>query len=132
MTPQKRRRHLIDKHMYPPNFFFAITRDGVDGRRSMLLEGGHRRRRSSTDIKHSRRNSLVGPAKAKQQSAPSVKPEGAKEKPLEDGPDFDMVDKASGSPDVEMDDLAGAMSSLRFVPRSIRFGRGGRAGFAKS
>ncbi|OIW33424.1 hypothetical protein CONLIGDRAFT_177596 [Coniochaeta ligniaria NRRL 30616] len=126
MTPDKRRRHLIDKHMYPKNFFFAITRDGVDGRRSMLLEGGHRRRRSSTVAKHSRRNSLVGSVKTdswvspvKQKAMPSVKHEEVKETPCE-------------RPDVDMDDLAGAMSSLHFVPRSIRFGRGGRAGFAKS
>lgn len=32
--------------------------------------------------------------------------------------------------DVEMDDLTGAMSSLRFIPPAIRFGRG-RKGFAK-
>lgn len=118
LTPDKRRRHLIDKHMYPKNFFFAITRDGVDGRRSMLLEGGHRRRRSSTATRHSRQNSLVGSGKAEQESVPSIKHEEAEEIPSE-------------RRDVDMDDLVGGMSSLHFVPRSIRFGRGGRAGFAK-
>lgn len=119
--------HLIDKHMYPKNFFFAITAEGVDGRRSMLLEGGHRRRRSSTATKQSRRSSLIESGKVeektetpvKHEDAPSVKHEEAEDKPW-------------GKPDVDMDDLAGAMSTLHFVPRSIRFGRGGRAGFAKS
>jgi hypothetical protein len=118
-TPQKRRMHLIDKHMYPKNFFFAITREGVDGRRSMLLEGGHRRRRSSTVTKQSRRNSLIEPGKGDEQTEPSVK-------------DEDTSQSRTERTDVDMDELAGAMSSLNFVPRSIRFGRGGRAGFAKS
>jgi hypothetical protein len=111
--------HLIDKHMYPKNFFFAITREGVDGRRSMLLEGGHRRRRSSTVTKQSRRNSLIEPGKGDEQTEPSVK-------------DEDTSQSRTERTDVDMDELAGAMSSLNFVPRSIRFGRGGRAGFAKS
>ncbi|MBE3046571.1 hypothetical protein IMZ48_29385, partial [Candidatus Bathyarchaeota archaeon] len=45
MTPQKRRLHLIDKHTYPKNFFFALTKEGIDGRNSLLLEAGHRRRK---------------------------------------------------------------------------------------
>ncbi|KAH0494219.1 hypothetical protein TgHK011_000847 [Trichoderma gracile] len=47
MTPQKRRLHLIDKHMYPKNFFFAVTKEGIDGKRSLLIENGHRRRSSA-------------------------------------------------------------------------------------
>lgn len=119
LTPQKRRMHLIDKHMYPKNFFFLVTRDGVDGRRSMLLEGGHRRR-SSTLTKESRRNSLVDP-KAEQ----SLGKEGSA--PIKEG---GLVEGTR--PDIVMDDLAGAMSALQFVPTSIRFGRGGgKAGFSK-
>lgn len=34
-------------------------------------------------------------------------------------------------PDVDMDDLTGAMSSLAFIPRSVKFGRGGKSGFAR-
>lgn len=35
--------------------------------------------------------------------------------------------------DTEMDDLSGAMSALKFVPASIRFGRGkGKGGFSRS
>lgn len=36
-------------------------------------------------------------------------------------------------PDTEMDDLSGAMSALKFVPTSVRFGRGkGKGGFSRS
>lgn len=34
-------------------------------------------------------------------------------------------------PDVDMDDLTGAMSSMTFIPRSVRFGRGGKSGFVR-
>jgi len=30
-TPKGRRLHLIDKHKYPPNFYFAITNKGIGG-----------------------------------------------------------------------------------------------------
>jgi hypothetical protein len=36
---------------------------------------------------------------------------------------------------VDMDDLSGAMSALKFVPPSVRFGRGGgraRGGFSRT
>ncbi|KPM36828.1 hypothetical protein AK830_g9736 [Neonectria ditissima] len=137
MTHQKRRMHLIDKHMYPKNFFFAVTKDGIDGRRSLLIESGHHRRRSSTNTqsKESRRRaSLLDAAGSQSQAqtqageiteanpkpAPSPKAEKATEK----------TPKTGGPVDSDMADLTGAMSALHFVPPSIRFGRG-RAGFAK-
>ncbi|KEZ41526.1 Uncharacterized protein SAPIO_CDS7685 [Scedosporium apiospermum] len=131
-TPQKRRLHLIDKHMYPKNFFFALTREGIDGRRSLLLEGGHRRRRSSANFQPKdtrRRASLQDGGEASRD----------KEEPLSN--DNKQPAKKSSSeenksspkdPDDEMEDLTGAMSALQFVPTNIRFGRGGgRAGFSK-
>jgi len=117
--------HLIDKHVYPKNFFFAVTRDGIDGRRSLLLEGRHRRRRSS-----------VAATTAAANGQPN------KQEPLSVEKSETTADQNTGpaaasasavpKPDMVMDDLAGAMSSLQFVPSSIRFGRGGRkTGFAK-
>lgn len=122
MTHQKRRMHLIDKHMYPKNYFFAVTKDGIDGRRSLLNEGGHHRRRSSTTTqsKESRRRAGLVEAGPESKDAPKSSHAGRDEKKEEDQ---EPVDK-------EMADLTGAMSSLQFVPPSIRFGRG-RAGFAK-
>ncbi|KAI1465276.1 uncharacterized protein F4812DRAFT_462119 [Daldinia caldariorum] len=125
-TPQKRRNHLIDKHMYPKNYFFAVTRDGVDGRQSLLIESGHRRRRSSTTTNGSGPKTAGRRQSLRQTETPNS---GAQESQAE-------VPKAAPppaeAPDTEMEDLAGAMSALRFIPTSIRFGhRRGIAGFAR-
>lgn len=123
MTPQKRRLHLIDKHMYPKNFFFAVTKDGIDGRRSLLSEGGHQRRRSSTSaaqVKQSRRRASTLEGETSPQAAKS-------NPPAELGA---AKDDATAKADADMSELTGAFSALQFVPQSVRFGRG-RAGFAK-
>ncbi|KAI1633211.1 zinc finger protein [Biscogniauxia mediterranea] len=133
-TPFKRRNHLIDKHMFPKNYFFAVTKDGIDGRHSLLADGGHHRRKSSSatttsgpKLATSRRQSLQHPEKSKPEEAEEPKTTVAQdsEQTLEK-PHQKPV------PDVEMEHLAGAMSALQFVPPSIKFGRGrGKAGFAK-
>jgi len=115
--------HLIDKHMYPKNFFFAITKEGIDGRRSLLNDGSHHRRRSSAHVQSKetrRRASLLDAGDSKQTGAPRPAPPAADE----DRQDGDTA------PDADMEDLTGAMSSLQFVPKSVRFGKG-RAGFSK-
>ncbi|CAM1505574.1 Fc.00g112110.m01.CDS01 [Cosmosporella sp. VM-42] len=123
LTHQKRRMHMIDKHMYPKNFFFAVTRDGIDGRRSLLVESGHHRRRSSTatQSKESRRRAslLEGEGSQPKDTPKSPPPKGGRKESTND-------DRA----DTDMADLTGAMSSLNFVPQSVRFGKG-RAGFSK-
>ncbi|KAI1378192.1 hypothetical protein F4677DRAFT_385804 [Hypoxylon crocopeplum] len=130
-TPQKRRSHLIDKHMYPKNYFFAVTKEGVDGRQSLLLEGGHRRRRSSTATNGS------GPkGAARRQSLQQTEaPKSTAEEPIAEEPKAKpskAVSPPAEAPDTEMEDLAGAMSALQFVPTSVRFGRRkGKTGFAK-
>ncbi|KAJ4423962.1 hypothetical protein N0V82_001390 [Gnomoniopsis sp. IMI 355080] len=35
---KQRREHLIDDHAYPRNYFFAVTKYGIDRRQSMLVE----------------------------------------------------------------------------------------------
>jgi hypothetical protein len=116
--------HLIDKHMYPKNFFFAITREGVDGRRSLLLEGrGRRRRSSAASASHPRASQGHGQEPALQQKPTA---------PADDESATDPGWKApEQQPDQEMENLSGAMSALQFVPMSIRFGRGKKSGFAK-
>ncbi|KAK5990255.1 Zinc finger protein [Cladobotryum mycophilum] len=129
MTPQKRRLHLIDKHLYPKNFFFAVTKDGIDGRRSLLHEGGHRRRSSSNaqPPKEIRlRASTQEPDISQQTSQP--KPKLVPVDTKEDKAKPQKTDSAQK--DTDMAELTGAMSALHFVPPSIRFGRG-RAGFSK-
>ncbi|KAK7717347.1 hypothetical protein SLS64_002837 [Diaporthe eres] len=36
-SPAERRAHLIETHKYPTNYFFAVTKAGVDRRQSMLV-----------------------------------------------------------------------------------------------
>ncbi|KAL7626335.1 hypothetical protein AAE478_003107 [Parahypoxylon ruwenzoriense] len=119
-TPQKRRSHLIDKHMYPKNYFFAVTKEGVDGRQSLLIESGHRRRRSSATTN-------AGGPKTSEAEAPKLGTDKSKtQAPAE------AASSPAEVPDTQMDDLAGAMSALQFVPTSVRFGhRKGKTGFAK-
>ncbi|KAK3375172.1 hypothetical protein B0H63DRAFT_482070 [Podospora didyma] len=161
-TPQKRRMHLIDKHMYPKNFFFAVTKEGIDGRQSLLLEGGesHRRRRSSvatiaTTAANSRRrkppsSSAFNPPSPSGEGSSSLaeRPEmtdseavDAKHQPREDAAAGSQQgnagnssrEKPAAASDVEMADLVDAMSSLRFIPPSVRFGRGGKkTGFSRN
>lgn len=117
--------HLIDKHMYPKNFFFAITREGVDGRRSLLLEGRGRRRRSSAASASRPRASQGGHG---QEPAAQETPAA----PADGNATTDSGRKSPEQPpDQEMEDLSGAMSALQFVPMSVRFGRGKKSGFAK-
>ncbi|KAI1331189.1 hypothetical protein F5Y16DRAFT_360779 [Xylariaceae sp. FL0255] len=133
-TPYKRRCHLIDKHMYPKNYFFTVTRDGIDGRQSLLLDGGHHRRRSSTTTNASisktsqRRQSIRGVDEASKMQV-----DGQKDTTKSDSQTKSKKTPTPANiPDVDMDDLAGAMSSLEFVPTSVKFGRGkGKSGFAK-
>jgi hypothetical protein len=136
MTHQKRRMHLIDKHMYPKNFFFAVTKDGIDGRRSLLNDGSHHRRRSSTNsqaIKSSRRRASL---KEGESTSPQQEPKSPQQQSPRSpkSPTLQKTEAKKGSnkpTDTEMTDLTGAMSSLSFVPPSVRFGRG-RAGFSKT
>ncbi|OTA95723.1 hypothetical protein M434DRAFT_393584 [Hypoxylon sp. CO27-5] len=125
-TPQKRRSHLIDKHMYPKNYFFAVTKEGVDGRKSLLLESGHRRRKSSTAT-----NSSGPKSPGRRQSLSQIEfPKTGEEVPKTET--STKVSSPTEARDIEMEDLAGAMSALQFVPMSVRFGRGkGKTGFAK-
>lgn len=142
--------HLIAKHMYPKNFFFGVTRDGIDGRRSLLLEGnGPRRRRSSVASSSTAQPPLAGsvlakaPDKKGQESgtvAEARSHENSAES-LETRPPVAPAEAAANlnedtptepKPDVKMEDLSAAISQLQFVPRSVRFGRGGKkSGFAK-
>jgi hypothetical protein len=139
-TPSKRARHLIDKHMYPNNYFFKVTRDGIDGRESLLMEAGHRRRRSSTATstiaaskaasrRHSLRQTHVEKPDAKAEGREASSSQTLRSDSEEEG----TSEQKSEPADTEMEDLAGAMSSLQFVPPSVRFGRGrGKSGFARN
>jgi hypothetical protein len=125
--------HLIDKHMFPKDYDFYVVNDGIDRRSSMLRSGKHRRRNSAaqhmTEIEERRRrNSIMKTSNALQKQVGSDDSEGAQEESSDMGPE-------GTKKDVDMDGLAGAMSALKFVPPSVRFGRGGgrgRGGFSRS
>lgn len=138
--------HLIDKHMYPKNYFFAVTKEGVDGRRSMLLEGGHRRRASSsatstgggggapTNGAAARRHSLRQSEALKEGETTESKTSTNNTKQQQPKPQGSReAVPPKESVDIDMDNLTGAMSSLRFIPPSIRFGhRKGKSGFSQN
>lgn len=119
--------------MYPKNYFFGVTKDGIDGRNSLLLESGHHRRKSSVSQPAgskaaSRRQSLRQPESPKTGNEDS--------KPLaENTPKraSKAVAPEEERPDTEMADLTSAMSSLQFIPTNVRFGRGrGKTGFSRA
>jgi hypothetical protein len=122
--------HLIDKHMFPKDYDFYVVNDGIDRRSSMLRSGKHRRRSSAaqhmTEIQERRRRSST------LEAGPSAQHESGKTEIIEE----EAPEAATGGPkDVDIEVLSGAMSALKFVPPSVRFGRGGgraRGGFSKS
>lgn len=115
---------MIDKHMYPKNYFFSVTRDGVDSRQSLLVDAGHDRH----GLPEKRRR----PSTVESAATESIQTEGGPGRPPETAKD--EADTAGSRPDKDGDagvaHLTGAMSALRFLPPSVRFGRG-RPGFAR-
>ncbi|KAF3396150.1 Zinc finger protein 511 [Penicillium rolfsii] len=109
-TPQKRRLHLIDKHMFPRTYNFYIINDGIDKQTSLLrpLNKSHRRRISSASISsiqegRLRRRSSVSQPKIPQRAEPQSPPTRTEDT----------------SNHMDIDGLAQSMSALRFVPASV-------------
>ncbi|KAH0564782.1 hypothetical protein GP486_001827 [Trichoglossum hirsutum] len=143
-TPQKRRMHLIDKHMFPKDYDFRVINDGID-KRSSMLRSHHRRRNSAAtqaaqiEQRARRRASLPASstvtenAKTFEESDPNKvvggdTQESSRQTPSEPPEPVNPLDR----PDEDMLDLAKSMSALRFVPPSVRFGRGrGKVGFSQ-
>jgi len=140
-TPQKRRMHLVDKHAFPQDYDFFVVNDGIDRRSSMLRSGKHRRRSSAakTEARNRQRsatmestvieNGVVG-------NGMIDKSEIMKETGNVEVEEVRGASLGEQKEDDEMDGLSGAMSALKFVPTSVRFGgrgRGrGRGGFSRS
>ena len=97
----------------------------------MLRSGRHRRKSSAaqhaTEIEERarRRSSTLETANAAMEENGVEDAEGSEK--------TSAVKSLTTKKDVEMEDLSGAMSALKFVPPSVRFGRGGkRGGFSRS
>ncbi|RMJ28399.1 C2H2 type zinc finger [Aspergillus sp. HF37] len=111
-TPQKRRWHLIDKHMFPPTYNFYIVNHGIDRQTSLLRPKGVHRRHVSAS---------TGPeeGRLRHRQSPEPDPKLAPERV----PGKDDVSKETPS-QMEIDELEKSMSALRFVPPSVTKGQG--------
>lgn len=139
-TPQKRKMHLQAKHFFPKDYDFFIVNDGID-KRSSMLRMRHRRRSSAASRALYRGQKTGGVSNEPSSSSKETGGQDAKSKTdIVQTPsdrtspeNCSFPDPVSESPSQEMDDLISTMSALKFVPPSVRFGRGkGRAaGFAR-
>ncbi|KAJ5958292.1 Zinc finger C2H2 [Penicillium vulpinum] len=99
-TPQKRRLHLIDKHMFPRSYNFYIVNDGIDTQTSMLRPMNSNRRRISTS------SALEGRLRRRSSASQSNPPAIA------------IPEKKSPN-EMDIDELEKSMSALKFVPASV-------------
>ncbi|PWY85746.1 hypothetical protein BO94DRAFT_518147 [Aspergillus sclerotioniger CBS 115572] len=110
-TPQKRRMHLIDKHMFPKTYNFYIVNDGIDKQTSLLRSPhNHRRRISAAPT-----SPQEGRLRNRQTSVSQV--ESGLNVPKGSAPRKD-------ADDMEIAELEKSMSALRFVPASVARSRG--------
>ncbi|RAH64423.1 uncharacterized protein BO66DRAFT_396174 [Aspergillus aculeatinus CBS 121060] len=114
-TPQKRRMHLIDKHMFPKTYNFYIVNDGIDKQTSLLRPTKtHRRRLSTTPASPQEGRLRNRPTSGTFSSANS-------------GVQHTLATPAVAD-EIEIAELEKSMSALRFVPSSVtrNHGRVGR------
>ncbi|KAL8963718.1 MAG: hypothetical protein Q9193_000055 [Seirophora villosa] len=131
----KRKMHLQAKHFFPKDYDFFIVNDGIE-KRSSMLRTRHRRASSAASRALYRGQKTGGANNRPSSSSKETGQEAAGSKSSDDvhqispaKPDF--PNPASEPPSQEiMDDLTSTMSALKFVPPSVRFGRG-KAGFAR-
>lgn len=123
-TPQKRRMHLVDKHMFPKNYDFLIVNTGIDKRSSMLRT---RQRRTSSAASRAVQR---GKGTEKGVNGGHRSSESTVEEPIEvaETANGDSIRLETKSKEPDIDGLTSTMSALKFVPPSVRFGRGGRRG----
>lgn len=131
--------HLIDKHMFPKNYDFLVVNSGID-KRSSMLRTRYRQPSSAASRALYREHHANGGSK---RSEPPEKETKALMDPVMPSiptvvePTSTQSEKSSvaqGNPsDVDMEGLSSKLSALKFVPPSVRFGRGGRkSGFSRS
>lgn len=135
-TPQKRRLHLIDKHLFPRTYNFRIVDHGVDKTSSLLKDSRKRRVSTAGDIRETNRHPRPPPGQP-------ARHHGIRERSNVDDAGLDQgshltsnvpgsqtTADASSSDEadnesmldqqaVEVNDLTNAMSALRFVPPSV-------------
>lgn len=128
--------HLVDKHMFPKAYDFFIVNDGLDKRRSLLRSNVPRRRVSAATASPDAQK--LEPADPKSTSGGAGIADGAEQSGPVGGTDGAEESRRRatlppGGQDDGVDNIIQSMSAMKFVPLSVRFGRGkGRAGFARS
>ncbi|KAL8927935.1 MAG: hypothetical protein Q9208_002010 [Pyrenodesmia sp. 3 TL-2023] len=120
-TPQKRRMHLQAKHFFPKDYEFFIVNDGIDKRSSMLRT--RHRRGSSAASRAVYREQKRFPSQDVAQDTPTERVSDEEQSHQLSSKDDKFQTPISQTQD--MDDLTSTMSALKFVPSSVRFGRGG-------
>jgi len=113
-TPQKRRLHLIDKHMFPKVYNFRIIDQGLD-KTSSLLHTGQRRRVSTTDSNAHRRRASLLPSNSAV-SEDTVEPSKANGYQSKREGGRGRVDGNATS----VDELEQSFAALQFVPPSVQ------------
>lgn len=130
-TPQKRRLHLIDKHMFPKSYNFRIVDQGIDKASSMLRNGP--RRRVSTDNgnqRADRHRHCLSPWQQEQsedagQGTTSIGDDLTLSIDTAESCRLDVPDQAIPAHNLnreqatELDNLAQSLSVLRFVPTIV-------------
>lgn len=120
-TPQKRRRHLVDKHMFPRNYDFHIVNHGSDNRTSLL------RPEAKTHQKQTNAQKNMNLAQE------DIIEENMHASELMDIEERNTDNLDQSPEDKAMDDIANTMAALKFVPKSVSFGRSRqRGGLSKS
>lgn len=127
--------HLVDKHSFPKEYDFYIVNDGIDQRKSMLRSGRHRRKSSAARQDRAQRQSSILSSSDNGLIGEENRAEDQDEM-QEDEKEYSIAQAESIAPKgIDMDDLTSSMSAIKFVPPSIRFGRGkgrGIGGFSRS
>ncbi|EXJ79779.1 hypothetical protein A1O3_08063 [Capronia epimyces CBS 606.96] len=124
-TPQKRRLHLMDKHLFPKMYNFRIVDTGIDKSLSMLHEGRRRRVSTATDptqMSRHRTHEAQLEQRPKRQSPAPVPPRRDSAEPSRREQEEIGVGNLKSSKHVSdstVNDLAASMSALQFVPPSV-------------
>ena len=121
--------------MKSQNYDFFIVNTGID-KRSSMLRSKHGRR-SSAALKAfqcgQRSNGVESTVIHNQINAEDSKPSDSVPDTSYNEELVEVFSRNQLAPGTNIDELSSKMSSLKFVPPSVRFGRGGRrAGFSRT
>jgi len=131
--------HLVDKHHFPKYYDFFVVIDGMDQRQSMLrpeyqsepIQSKTSSKDSSLVLSSKHQESPITKADQRRPDSKAAADPRDEDCPLEERTS-NIKSNATGTDDIAMKDISGAMSSLRLVPTSVQFGNAKRAqGFSK-